>query len=223
MGSLAKWGAIAGLGKGIESIATTKKEDRQAKERIDAEEARQMRIEKWRAARDVGTAKTAQTSRLELADYQDELTQKGKVSDRAFTGEQAKLERENKRAVARINQSGRTGAAPEWVKNRLKSTKISVADGMGGETQTAGMFDAKSGITYAQIDGVWQSPPRTEGMGNRMVTTSSIKVPVKDTSEEALTALKSNPTEQMVEDFFEYHGWLPLWAFKGANTGTRSN
>jgi hypothetical protein len=215
MGSLAKWGAMAGVGKGMQENAATKKEDRQMQEKLDAQESRDMRIRKWQEER--GKEKEVRTHdrNLDVTLYQHDLTELAKEGDKKYKSGESSLDRASAERIARINASGRSGTMQEWEKQRLKGGTMSVADGMGGETETATMTDQFSGITYAMVDGIWQAPPRMEGFGNNANRITSIKIQPKDSSEEWLGELRADRSEAMVEEFFDAHGWLPSWAFHG--------
>lgn len=199
----------------MQDVAQTKKEDRQSQEKMNAQEAREMRIRKWQEGADERKSARDHTNRLDLTDYEHTLTEEAKDADRSFEGGQSELDRQNRIAVAEINNRGRAGSQQEWEKQRLKAGTISVADGMGGETETATMVDQFTGVTYALVDGIWQAPPRMEGFGKNADRVTSIKVQPKNTPGRAIDALKENRSEAMIEQFFDKYGWLPVWSFHG--------
>lgn len=230
MGSLAKWGAVSGLGSGMQDVAQTKKEDRQSQEKIAAEEAREMRIRKWQE----GAATRAEDRKLEsdktLADYQAGIDTTVREDEQAQETSEGAARDRNRIAVAEINARGRGSSSAEWQKNRLQSKDLKVANAMGGETTVAGMFDAYTGMRYALVDGIWQAPPTMEGFGKNAQMKTSIKIPPYSPPDENSSAedirnykgqmewideLRADRSEAMIEEFFDAHGWLPSWAFHG--------
>jgi len=227
VGSLAKWGAMAGLGSGMQDVATTKKEDRQMREKLTAEEARQMRIEKWRSGEEDRRAGEDRQHQLDLVDLESSQRQVDERVSRGFDAQQADLDRESRERVAMINATGRDGSRPDWMTKRFEPLKLALKDEFGAAImEVAGTRDTKYGIPYAMIDGIWQAPPRFETKDGKPIMISTVKIPPTEVPQAAITelwdAVKAGDEDAGFE-FMQETGWLPAWAMGRDGQGSTSS
>ena len=155
MGSLAKYGALAGLGRGISEYAEGKREERLLEEKdqrvADREEARFLRQQKWQAERD-----EQQFTRLTERDETQEALRREtarlqRESDQAFRREQNELDRLSREAIAQYKARGASATQKrDMMEYLLKGEDIDMSvqqDPAGLDTITVTRF-APSGDTF---------------------------------------------------------------------------
>lgn len=110
MGSLAKYGALAGVGKGLQVIGEQKREERLAEEKDIRLEERQRkrdeRLQKWQQERDV----TVHEQRLTEGEAQEGLRRETlrieREGEQDFKARESALDRESRELIARIRSQG---------------------------------------------------------------------------------------------------------------------
>lgn len=211
MGSLAKWGAIAGAAKGWSEGSKTEEDRKQ--HRLDQErEERLLQLKHDRTVSREDVAHERSTAAAKTSDEQaasmQEDRQVQQTSEREagqeFTADESALERENRLGVAGINQAGQAArsGANKWSYKRKEATTS--MDEEGNLVTTPGemiLTDPNTQISYVQKGNMF----RLDG------DTSAPRPPrERDRAEKKLTDNASFEAGKMYMDKF---GYLPISFF----------
>lgn len=197
---LAAWGALGGVGKGMEMNIQRKVEDR----RSDLENAREMRLREYEneqkgKRQEAGfehetglqEKKGEQATGLQAQKAEHDITKMSR--EQAFEAEQAALDRAAEKEVAGIKATGKTGKG--WKVGKQKSSEIDPEGGIR-ESEINVITDEGTGLTYIQKGRkfVPQDPDQS--------------VPVRQAPREAVQYLINNPND--ANAFLEAYGYLPI-------------
>lgn len=156
MGSLAKYGALAGLGQGLKDVAANKREERIATEAGNAAEKRAMRVAKWQSDQADRRAGDQRGHDIEVRTLDNTARAERESDQRQFEGTQNTKDRQNRLDVAQIQALGGSGGRDPLQTYLAKGddVKTSTQQSVDGKTTYTITKHQASGTSWRR----WNTP-----------------------------------------------------------------